>query len=213
MTLRRSSAVALSLFVLAGCGEDTVTPEESVPVVAMRGGDAQTGDVGAALPNPVVVSVSRDGSALAGASVSWSVTAGGGSVSPATSATGADGTASTVWTLGPTAGANRLQAAVAGATGSPVAFSATGVGGTLPTQAAVTVRDNSFDPSTTNLAVGGTITWTWAGAVDHNVTFSTGPNSVDQTSGTFSRDFPTAGTFGYQCSIHGSSMSGNVVVQ
>ena len=82
-----------------------------------------------------------------------------------------------------------------------------------PPTAAVSVGDFFFDPTSPTIAAGGTITWTWAGNVVHNVTFPTGTNSATQTSGTFSRTFPTAGSFSYFCTIHGSGMSGTIVVE
>jgi adhesin/invasin len=62
--------------------------------------------------------------------VTFAVTVGGGSVVPATVATDANGIATlTSWTLGATVGANTVTATVAGLTGSPVSFNATGTVG------------------------------------------------------------------------------------
>jgi plastocyanin len=59
------------------------------------------------------------------------------------------------------------------------------------------------------------VTWNISGAT-HNVTFNgaapTGGNIPDTRSGSVARTFPTAGTFGYQCTRHGG-MTGQVVVQ
>jgi plastocyanin len=130
------------------------------------------------------------------------------------STTDNSGNASTTWTLGPSPGANSVAASSSGIAGSPVEFTATGVEDTPPpTQANVSVQDNTFVPASSTIAEGGQVTWTWAGSNQHNVTFASGTNSVDQSSGTFSRTFPSAGSFPYQCTIHGSSMSGTVVVQ
>ncbi len=203
--------------LMAGCGgDDNTTGPTPQTAVALQSGDGQTQTVGQALASPVVVRVSRDGQALPGATVSWSVTAGGGSVNPASSTTDGSGLASTTWTLGPAVGANTLEAAVSGATNSPVSFSASGESATLPTTASVTVGagGNNFSPTSVSIATGGEVTWTWAaGSVDHNVTFSSGSNSATQDGGTFQRTFPTAGSFDYLCTIHGAAMSGTVVVQ
>ncbi len=78
----------------------------------------------------------------------------------------------------------------------------------------VRVGNNFFTPSTRTVAAGTTVTWTWnSGANDHNVVFTDGPASAIQSSGTFTRTFDDAGTFPYQCTVHGPSMSGTVVVE
>jgi plastocyanin len=78
----------------------------------------------------------------------------------------------------------------------------------------VRVSNNAFSPATRTIAVGTTLTWRWvSGSSMHNVTFTGGPASPDQSSGTFARLFSAAGTFTYLCTIHGASMSGSVTVQ
>lgn len=76
------------------------------------------------------------------------------------------------------------------------------------------VRNNLFDPSALQVPVNSTVIWQWnSGGVEHNVTFGTGASSVTQSSGSFSRPFPTAGSFAYVCTIHGGEgMSGVVNV-
>jgi len=89
-------------------------------------------------------------------------------------------------------------------------------GGTTapPDPNAVTVANDVFSGGTKTVAVGTTVTWTWAqGAVTHNVTFDDGQHSASQNSGTYSRQFTTAGTYPYHCTIHGPSMSGTITVQ
>jgi plastocyanin len=81
------------------------------------------------------------------------------------------------------------------------------------TSNAIDVRDNSFNPSETTVAPGTTVTWTWRGSAEHDVVFTDGASSPRRTTGTYSRAFPTAGTFAYECSVHGASMSGEVVVR
>lgn len=88
-------------------------------------------------------------------------------------------------------------------------------GSTQPVQTnAVSVSDNFFSPVTAQVAVGTTVTWTWAsGAAAHNVTFNDGQTSGDKSGGaTFSRTFNAAGTFNYHCTLH-SGMDGSVIVQ
>ncbi len=81
------------------------------------------------------------------------------------------------------------------------------------TSNAISVIDNSFSPSATTVTVGTTVTWTWNGSNQHNVTFDDGTKSATQSSGTFDRTFDAAGTYKYHCTIHGAAMSGSVTVQ
>ena len=91
--------------------------------IALSAGDNQVAAAGAALPESLAVIV-RDnaGAALPGVAVTWSVTAGGGSVSPTTRTSDASGIAKTRRTLGPNAGTQTARATVSGL--SPVNFSA-----------------------------------------------------------------------------------------
>src|SRR5207249_1833859 len=91
--------------------------------IALSAGDNQVAAAGAALPESLAVIV-RDnaGAALPGVAVTWSVTAGGGSVSPTTRTSDASGIAKTRRTLGPNAGTQTARATVSSLT--PVNFSA-----------------------------------------------------------------------------------------
>jgi plastocyanin len=92
-----------------------------------------------------------------------------------------------------------------------------GEGGTVtdpgPGPNNVDVRDNSFSPSAMSVPVGTTVTWTWRGSNAHDVYFSSSVNSGAKTSGSYARQFTAAGSYDYLCTIHGSAMSGQVVVQ
>src|ERR1044071_2039487 len=73
--------------------------------------------------------VDEDGKGVGGATFSFFVTSGGGTITTGTGTVGADGTATPgTWTLGKTAGANILNATVDGI-GSPQTFTATGIAG------------------------------------------------------------------------------------
>ena len=132
-TLGTSVAQAQGLEARAGSallGAFSATPLVGPPAqLAIQAGDGQSAAHNT--PVSVVPSVAvRDqyGNAVPGASVSFTVTAGGGSVtgSPATSA--ADGVATLgSWMLGSTVGTNTLRASVAGA--SPATFTATATPG------------------------------------------------------------------------------------
>jgi len=86
-------------------------------------GSGQTAVAGSTLPNPLVVKVADQyGNPVSGVSVSFAVTAGGGSLSATMVPTGSDGKAQTTWTLGG-GGTNQVQAS-AGVL-APVVFTAT----------------------------------------------------------------------------------------
>ncbi|MGH7567794.1 MAG: Ig-like domain-containing protein [Gemmatimonadales bacterium] len=136
-------------------------------VMTKSSGDNLTGQVGTALATPHEVRITDvHGNPALGAAVSWAAATGGGSVNPTVSTTNADGRATTIRTLGPTAGTHTTTA-TATLTGGPttVTFSAnatvggatqmtiTGgqnqvdtVGQTLPTPLTVRVADNLSNP-------------------------------------------------------------------
>jgi hypothetical protein len=88
-------------------------------------GDSQQAKPGATLNKPLQVLVEdARGKAMAGVTVTWVVTTGGGRIT-ASSVTAMNGRASATWTLGPAAGTQTAQAVLAGASGSPVTFTAT----------------------------------------------------------------------------------------
>lgn len=111
--IRPGSALLSAVLVLASCSEPSAprTPT-SIRVVS---GTGQSAVVTAALPEPVVVEV-RDNSdrPVSGVVVTWSISAGGGSLSATTSSTDGSGRAQVLWTLGTGAGVNRLNATVQG---------------------------------------------------------------------------------------------------
>ena len=96
-------------------------------VLAIVSGDNQNATVGNPLPAPLVASV-KDAynNPVAGVNVTWAAATGGGSVSAATVATSAAGTASVTRTLGATVGAQTTTASAAGTTPASVTFNATG---------------------------------------------------------------------------------------
>jgi adhesin/invasin len=114
------------MIMLGACGDkvELVNVGPLVGTIAVVSGDLQTGVVGQALANPVVVSVvDQNGLSLIGAIVSWEVIGASGSVSSPTSTTDVNGQASVIWTLGTEAGTDSLRATLAN--GSSVIFTAT----------------------------------------------------------------------------------------
>lgn len=195
----------------------TAPPVDNTPAtIEIAGGNNQSATVNTALANPLTVVVKNaGGDVLANVDVSWAITGGGGSLGATNSTTNASGIASNTYTAGASAGANEISAAVTSNSSLNVQFSATS---TAVANGAVSVEDNLFNPDAVNVSVGGKVTWTWNGAVDHNVTWVSGgfTNSATQTAGTHEVTFGSTGTYQYYCTIHGSpsaGMRGSVTVQ
>jgi hypothetical protein len=116
-----------SLALLAACSSSPsgTLPDETV--VSLHAGTAQTAFANGAVPIRPAVLVTSRGAPVAGVSVTFRVTQGGGSVQGATQVTGTDGIARVDrWTLGPL-GPQALEAVIGDALGSPVIFAATAV--------------------------------------------------------------------------------------
>jgi plastocyanin len=167
-----------------------------------------------------------------------------GTLDPASSITDADGIGATRWTLGSTVGSQAASAEVAGATGSPVTFTATATASVpLPPQpppsppppppppppstVQVTVgniffksvRNGTMDPAVDTVAVNGMVKWTWTGtgSVRHSVESTGSPSFTSSAILTgngqsYSFQFNQAGTYTYDCAVHGGSMTGRIVV-
>src|SRR5688500_6391558 len=132
-TTMKHLAVTLGLFSAAACtdatGPQASFPDKLVPVTTAT----LEGEPGFTLAEPVVVKVvGTQGRGVAGQSVTFAVTSGGGAVTPATATTDSAGIARAEWTLGPTPGENELRATASDL--NSVTFRATakeGPGGTL----------------------------------------------------------------------------------
>jgi plastocyanin len=220
---RGGSALAVTA-LLAGCGGDDGT-SVSAPIIAKSGtksGDAQSGPVSQALPNDLRVVVTRDGAPASGVTVTWG-TGSGGSLTPTTDDTDADGVSTSTWTLGPTGGQQSATASVMGGLNSTVTFTATGIGAgqgsTVQVISANGQGGNRFVPANLTVVLGTTVTWQWVDqAAAHNVVPD--DNMTPPTSGTltdaphsYQYTFTALGTFHYHCQAHGSTgMTGTITV-
>jgi alpha-tubulin suppressor-like RCC1 family protein len=128
----------IGLAALASCGGgDPIgpggQPSGGATTLVLVSGNFQSAPVGTALVQDFVVRADdASGNPVAGTAVTWSVTAGGGSIAPTTDVTDANGLSQARLTVGPSAGTNTAQALVQGLT--PVVFTATGTtgGGPVP---------------------------------------------------------------------------------
>jgi plastocyanin len=118
---------------------------------------------------------------------------------------------------------------LAGCSGSsPTAPPSDPTGGGTPQPAGAIIVGNDFFKSGHNgsvnqavdtVAAGETVTWTWAtGAGSHSIqslgTPSFASSAIQRGSGsTYQVKFSTAGTYRYDCAVHGIAMTGRIVVQ
>jgi adhesin/invasin len=185
---------ALAVIGTSACSDNNnaTTVLTATTIQANSATNSQTGVVGTALAQPVgVIVTDQNGAPLAGATVNWAVTAGGGTVASATSVTDATGTATVVWTLGTTVGTDSLMASIAG--GADAIITATAKAG-----AASAVHVTSADTLTVtagattaplvvkvvdqfgNPISGATVTW----AVTGGGTLSAATSTTDATGST-----------------------------
>jgi plastocyanin len=226
--------IVIALPLTTSCGGGGGSSPNPSPLVVAKApapnGDQQTGPASQALPEALRIVVTRDGNPVGSVAVAWSTT--DGSLSPTSGTTDQSGTAASTWTLGPTSGAQSAQAAVQGATGSPITFSATATGGTPPPPPPnaidvnveninfTSVRNHTSNPAVDTVAVGGTVTWTWTntGATTHTVqstgtTHFTSSGDITGDNQTYQFMFTAAGTYTYNCALHGNAMTGRIVVR
>ena len=158
-----------------------------VSIVA-AGGNGQAGPVSTILPVALTVRISppagvfatpgsgpRKPLALSGVPITFAVTGGGGSISIINAVTDGSGQASTVLTLGPTAGINTVTATVLG--GPSATFNATALTAAVASGLTIVSGNNQvLDPSVTSspltvelrdsggaIIAGATIDWTTTG--------------------------------------------------
>jgi plastocyanin len=127
--------------------------------------------------------------------------------------------------------AGAMAAALGCSSNSTTAPNNGGTGGTAgtgggPVGAVIVGNDffqsshNGTRPALDTVTVGQPVTWTWTGtgSISHSVLSEGTPNFTSSTimtgdGMTYTFTFTTAGTYHYQCAVHGAAMSGTVVVQ
>lgn len=186
-------------------------------------GDNQRAMVGSQLGTIQARVIDQFENGVEGIPVSWS--ASGGTVSPEQDVTSAGGLTAADVVLG-SAGPITITVTADGLSGSPLAFTATA--DPVPTVADVRVgnifftsdRNSSSNPAIDTIAVGGTVTWTWGitALAEHSVrsqgtpSFTSSANKLG-TGQTYSFTFTAPGSYSYDCAVHGSRMTGRVVVR
>jgi len=180
--------------------------------LAAAGGNGQAGPVSTTLPVPLTVQVTPPAGvfsvpvngknkpkALSGVPITFAVTGGGGSISIINAITNGAGQASTVLTLGPSAGINTVTATVLG--GPSITFNATGLTAAVASGLTIVSGNNQvLDPSITSspltvelrdsggvVIAAATINWTTTGGT------LTGASSVTNASGQASNTIQLSG--------------------
>jgi plastocyanin len=80
-------------------------------------------------------------------------------------------------------------------------------------------HNGSANPAVDTIAAGDSITWTWNAAGSHSIQSTGVPdifrNSVVMSGAndTYKVTFRNPGTYTYDCAVHGSAMTGRIVVQ
>jgi len=80
-------------------------------------------------------------------------------------------------------------------------------------------HNGTQNPAVDTIVAGSSVTWTWNGG-SHSIQSTGLPPEVFRNSvvlvganATYSVTFRTPGTYPYQCMVHGSAMTGSIVVQ
>jgi plastocyanin len=80
--------------------------------------------------------------------------------------------------------------------------------------------NSTRNPAVDTVSTGGTVTWDWSGTgnVPHSVESEGTPQFTSSSTLTgddqsYTVTFPTAGTYQYDCAVHGSQMTGTIVVR
>lgn len=186
--MKRFGLFFFGVLLIVDCGGGGGGTGPTPNSIAASAGNNQVGAAGTALPESLAAIVRDQGGApLAGANVTFTITAGGGSVSPASRLTDAAGIAKTRRTLGPNAGTQTVNAGAGSLAPAPfsavsqingavnIGNSTTGpltdsVGATKAESLVVLVTDQNATPVS-----GVAVTWTSAGGT---VSPTSGPTSA-----------------------------------
>jgi hypothetical protein len=166
LTTQGNGTATITATVGRASGSMAVRVAQSVATITLISGGGQTGLAGEQLQEPVVVLArDRNDNVARGVTLTFGVEAGGGSFSPASSTSDAQGLASSSWTLGTEAGIQQRGRVSAGGGAAAITLDALSVAGPpdgleilagqdqaaprerpLPTPVAVRVRDRFLNP-------------------------------------------------------------------
>lgn len=190
--------------------------------VGVTGGDGQSALLSSPFATPLAAKVGdRLNNGVSGATINWAVGSGSLVLDGATSSTNAQGIATMTVSAGGTGGAGSIQATSPGAVGQAV-FGLT----VIPASRQVNVgpgvvfrsaRNSTQNPAVDTVQAGQAVFWLNAGSL-HTVESVGSPSftssgNLQGAGASYTLTFATPGTYLYECAVHGSQMTGEIVVQ
>lgn len=189
---------AIGALAIVACGKDSPTESSTgggttTPIVytlTLDSGIVDSVPATVGTPVPVRVKLTKAGAAVPNSIVTWTLAAGNGTVSSATSTTGANGIASVTWTLADT---SRINAMTITSQDASLQYHATGVAGPAATLVKVSPDSSTVVAGASviitarvtdlkgNPSVGSSVNWTTTGGTLTTSTTTTASSGNAQT--------------------------------
>jgi len=213
-TLQNAGGSPVSFTATAGAGQ--------AAQVTVDGGNNQSALLNAAFATSLSAKVGdRNNNGVSGATVNWAVGGGPLGLDAGTSGTNAQGIATMTATAGGTGGPGTILASTAGAV-AQATFNLTVVAATRQVNVGAGVifrsaRNNSQNPAVDTVQAGEAVFWLNGGST-HTVESVGSPSftssgNLSTAGASYLLTFSTPGTYMYECAVHGSAMTGRIVVQ
>jgi plastocyanin len=212
---------------LSGAGGSPVTFNANATAgnpaqIVKQGGDNQLTVLSTGFGTPLTAKVSdRVGNAIQGATVDWAVAGGPVDLNASSSTTNVQGVASVTATAQATGGTGSVNATTTGVAGTAAFTNLTVVDANRLVNVGAGVvfrsfRNNSQNPAVDTVQAGQAVAWLSLGGV-HTVESTGSPAFTSSgnlsTTTPYIITFNAAGTYTYDCQVHGNAMTGRVVVQ
>jgi len=191
-------------------------------LISSNAGSNQSTLLNAAFPNPISVKVGdRLNNGVSGVTVNWAVGTGSLSLDAPTSTTNSLGIASILANAGATGGPGTVLATAAGTAG-PVTFNLTVVAASRqvnvgPGVVFKSARNTTQNPAVDTVQANQAVYWLNGGG-NHTVMSVGSPSftssgNLSTAGASYTLTFATPGSYDYECGVHGSAMTGRIVVQ
>lgn len=209
----------------AGGSPVTYTATATAGQAAQIGGTMGDGQ-SALLNSPFAISLAakvgdRLNNGVSGATVNWAVGSGSLVLDGATSSTNTQGIATMSVSAGGTGGAGSIQATSTGAV-NPAVFGLTVIAASRQVNVGAGVvfrsaRNNTQNPAIDTVQAGQAVFWLNGGSL-HTVESVGSPSftssgNLQGAGASYTLTFANPGTYLYECAVHGSAMTGQIVVQ